>query len=132
MNPPNPVRTYNPDVPPASAEWLELDEGLRLHLVTSYHTGSDLTDSRLRLHAAIHVVVENQIALGEEVGVEALARLQREGLTRHEAIHAIGTAVSDHLFDILRTDADDEVKQPANYMERVKHLTAEGWRKSGE
>jgi hypothetical protein len=125
------VTTYDPDTPPSPSDWLGLDESLRLLLVTDYHKGSDLRDSRLRLHAAIHVVVENQIALGEEVVLDALARLQREGLSRHDAIHAIGTAVSDHLFEILKTDADDERKQPATYVDRVKQLTAESWRKSG-
>jgi hypothetical protein len=44
-----------------------------------------------QLHAVIHVVVENQLALGEEVVVETLARLQREGLGRHDGVHAIGS-----------------------------------------
>ena len=125
------MRIYDPDTPPSSTDWLDLDESRRLLLVTEYHKGSDIADSRLRLHAAIHVVVENQIALGDDVVVDALARLQREGLSRHEAVHAIGTAVSDHLFEILKTDVDDERKQPATYIERVKRLTAESWRKSG-
>lgn len=124
------MSTYDPDTPPSPTDWLDLDESLRLLLVTEYHQG-DIADSRLRLHAAIHVVVENQIALGEEVVIDALARLQREGLSRHEAIHAIGTAVSDHLFEIIKTEADDEHKPPSTYVERVKGLTAESWRKSG-
>jgi hypothetical protein len=125
------VTTYDPDTTPSPSDWLALDESLRLLLVTDYHKGGDVPDARLRLHAAIHVVVENQIALGEEVVVDALSRLQREGLSRHEAIHAIGTAVSGHLFEILKNDVDDENKPPPTYMDRVKRLTAESWRKTG-
>jgi hypothetical protein len=124
------VTTYDPDIPPHPSEWLAADEGLRLALVTDYHHGMDLPESRLRLHAAIHVVVENQIALGEQVVIDAMTRLQKEGLSRHDAVHAIGMVVSEHLFEILRSDNDETVKHTTPYLERLKQLTAESWRKS--
>jgi hypothetical protein len=31
-------------------------------------------------------------------------RLGKEGLTRHDAVHAIGSVVAEHLFDILKTN----------------------------
>jgi hypothetical protein len=124
------VTTYDPDTPPDASEWLATDEAVRLALVTSYHHDTDLPESRLRLHAAIHVVVENQIALGEQVVIETLSRLQGEGLSRHDAIHAVGMVVSEHLFEILRSDTDDGVKQMTPYFDRLKQLTADTWRKS--
>jgi hypothetical protein len=124
------VTTYDPDIPPNPSDWLAADEGLRLALVTDYHHGMDLAESRLRLHAAIHVVVENQIALGEQVVIDAMNRLQHEGLSRHDAVHAIGMVVSEHLFEILRSDTDDVVNQTKPYFERLKQLTADAWRKS--
>ena len=125
------MTTYDPDIPPVPSEWLAADEALRLALVTAYHQGMDFAGSRLRLHAAIHVVVENQIALGEEVVVDAMARLQNDGLSRHDAVHAIGAVVSEHLFEIIRSDSDDGVEQSTPYVDRLKNLTAETWRKSG-
>ena len=35
-------------------------------------------------------------------------RLGKEGLTRHDAVHAIGSVVAEHLFDILKTDQNDD------------------------
>lgn len=124
------MKTYDPDIPPNASQWLAADEGVRLVLVTNYHQGMDLPESRLRLHAAIHVVVENQIALGEEAVIDAMTRLQAEGLSRHDAVHAIGMVVSEHLFEILRTDSDDTVKKTTPYLDRLKQLTADAWRKS--
>lgn len=124
------MKTYDPDIPPNASQWLAADEGVRLVLVTNYHQGMDLPESRLRLHAAIHVVVENQIALGEEAVIDAMTRLQAEGLSRHDAVHAIGMVVSEHLFEILRTDNDDTVKKATPYLDRLKQLTADAWRKS--
>ena len=124
------MTTYDPDKPPNASQWLAQDEGVRLMLVTNYHQGLDLPESRLRLHAAIHVVVENQIALGEEAVIDAMTRLQAEGLSRHDAVHAIGMVVSEHLFEILRTDSDDTVKKATPYLDRLKQLTADAWRKS--
>ena len=125
------MTTYDPDTPPNPSEWLDADESLRLDLVTAYHQAMDFAASRLRLHAAIHVVVENQIALGEQAVVEAMTRLQKDGLSRHDAVHAIGAVVSEHLFEILRTDNDDGVKQSTPYLDRLQNLTADAWRKSG-
>jgi hypothetical protein len=47
-------------------------------------------------HATIHVVVENQVALGEAVVIDALARLRADGLTRLDAVHAVGTVLAGH------------------------------------
>jgi hypothetical protein len=39
-----------------------------------------------------HVIVENQAAQGLETPVRrTLARLQAEGLSRHDAVHAVGS-----------------------------------------
>jgi hypothetical protein len=48
----------------------------------------------VKLHRVAHVVVENQVALGDPPAVrEALARLMGEGLDRHNALHAVGSVV---------------------------------------
>lgn len=124
------MTTYDPDTPPNASQWLAQDEGVRLMLVTNYHQGMDLPESRLRLHAAIHVVVENQIALGEQAVIDAMNRLQAEGLSRHDAVHAIGMVVSEHLFEILRTESDETVNKSTPYLDRLNQLTADAWRKS--
>ena len=80
-------------------------------------------------HAAIHVVVENQIAEGLDPVVRAMVRLMREGLSRHEALHAIGCVVAEHSFEALNTDDQNFINTAqARYNAAVERLTAESWR----
>ena len=79
---------YDPDVNRQAGEWLATGEAERIAVVEDYHRGQNVRLPRPTLHATIHTVVENQLALGEQVVIEALARLRSEGLTRHEAVVA--------------------------------------------
>lgn len=44
------------------------------------------------------LVAENQLAEAYLLAVEALARLRRDGLSRHDAVHAIGSVLAEHLW----------------------------------
>jgi hypothetical protein len=55
---------YDPEKPGESADWLQTDEGQRIELVWSYHRRKKVRLPNAQLHAVIHVVVENQLALG--------------------------------------------------------------------
>jgi len=47
-----------------------------------------------RAHAATHGIVENQAAMGHATVVPTtLDRLMRDGLDRHDAVHAIGSVL---------------------------------------
>ena len=50
-----------------------------------------------------------------------------EGLDRHEAIHAIGSVLSEQLFAALREEGG--AAPNAQYVEKLNRLTAESWRK---
>ena len=89
--------SYDPDTPPPSADWLQTDEGARIEQVSSYHRRHKTPLPNDELHAVIHVVVENQLALGDAVVVVTLARLKSEGLTRHDVLHAIGVRTCGRL-----------------------------------
>jgi hypothetical protein len=126
------VRTYDPDKNPDSADWLDTDEGARIDLVSSYHRRARVRLPNIRLHATIHVIVENQVALGEPAVVETLARLQREGLNRHDAVHAIGSVLAEHIYELLKEGHRPGQADPNRaYAEGLKALTAAGWRNSG-
>jgi hypothetical protein len=57
-------------------------------------------------------------------------RLRKEGLTRHDAVHAIGSVVAEYLFAILKTSqADDAATSQARYYAAVERLTAVSWRR---
>jgi hypothetical protein len=124
------VNEYDPDVEPEASAWLDTPEGVRLDLVAAYHQRRRVRLPSPRLHAAIHAVVENQLALGELDVVNAVKRLQNEGLGRHDAIHAVGMVLTEHLSDVLQTGSEPSPSVHKRYFERLNSLTADEWRQS--
>jgi hypothetical protein len=122
------MNSYDPETSPPPTEWLGADEGDRIALVVSYHRRKKIKLPNLQLHAAVHVVVENQLALGEEVVVRTLARLQGEDLNRHDAIHAIGSVLAEDLYTLMQESAGSTGETYLRYLERLQRLTAKNWR----
>ena len=78
--------------------------------------------ARLRLHVAIHAVVETQLLEGEPAETAAtLARLEAEGLDRHSAVHAIGTVVSSEIFEVMQ---QGKPYDEARYVNGLRSLSA--------
>jgi hypothetical protein len=127
---PNRRSRYDPEKDLQADTWLAMDESERVAAVESYHRRQRIRLPRATLHATIHSVVENQVALGERAVVEALARLRSEGLTRHEAVHAIGSVLAEQIFQALKSGTQSDMSE--SYLERVRRLTADEWRQSGE
>ena len=77
------------------------------------------------LHVAIHQTIENQLAAKDPPVVhETLERLMRSGLSRHEAIHAIGSVLSVEIWEILKEErAFDEER----YERGLRQLDAREW-----
>jgi hypothetical protein len=126
------VTVYDPDIAPAPERWLALDETDRIDLVTRYHERLRVKVLNLRLHAMIHTVVENQAAIGEAAVVETLARLRREGLTRHDALHAVGGVLIEQMQSLLGEDEESATVDVSDrYAAALRTLTAEGWRAGG-
>jgi hypothetical protein len=99
-----------------------------MQLVTRYHRRQRIRLPNETIHAVMHVIVENQVALGDSFPAKAvLIRLMKEGLDRHEAIHAIGSVLSEKLFAVM---SGEEVKGDINadYVEQLKSMSAESWR----
>jgi len=125
---------YDPFTPPDAELWLALDEHERIRLVEGYHRRQRVRLPNLKMHAVIHVVIENQIALGDGVPIRTLRRLMSEGLDRHDAIHAIGSVLAGHLFELmLKVDAPStsDADPNAPYYAELERLTAKSWRESG-
>ena len=119
----NPMR-YDPLRDPRPEKWLELDEADRMELVRVYHKRQRIRLPNALLHAAIHVTVENHIALGDELPVKAkLDELMKEGLDRHDALHAIGSVLAEHLFHLMKGTIEDEDPNP-EYFRALGRLTA--------
>ncbi len=122
------MEQYDALVPPDGDAWLELDEGERVELVSLYHQniGEELPElERNVLHATLHVVVENQVALEVLPVCQALERLLREGLNRHDAIHAIASVLAGRIYEAVANESGDINEQ---YAEELHQLTVKSWR----
>jgi hypothetical protein len=120
---------YDPHEHINSEAWLALDESERMRLVTQYHRRQRIRLPNETIYAAAHVIVENHVALGGTFPTrDVLLRLIAEGLDRHEAIHAIGSVLSETLF-VVMSGKDVEGDLSADYAEKLKSLSAESWRK---
>ena len=121
------MENYDPDKPIDPEEWMRLNEGERQYLVEQYHRKKRIKMPNARMHAMIYVVVENQVALGTEIQAQdTLSRLTREGLSRHDAVHAIGSVLAGHMFDLIK-HGPKEKNVNASYYRQLEELTAEGW-----
>ncbi len=129
------MAAYDPLTAPDPDTWQAIDEAGRIGLVMAHHRAAGAELPNERLHATIHVVIENQVAMGEEIPVRAtLARLMREGpkherLTRHDAIHAVCSALAGFLHELLG-DAAGGPAANARYYAALAKLTAAKWRNS--
>ena len=122
------MESYDPNTSLNPSDWLETDEAERIELVSSYHRRKKIRLPNAQLHAVIHVVVENQLALGEEAVVETLTRLQAEGLGRHDALHAMGSVLAVDLYELMRESSGSTGDAYVRYLERLKRFTAKEWR----
>jgi len=118
--------SYDPEQPPKPDLWLDLDEMERIVLVEEHHRRARVRLPNRMLHAAIHVVVENQLAMQLESVVKAVARLVGEGLSRHDAVHAVGSVLAKDMYDLMKGTSAREGTQ-GRYEEAVERLTAARW-----
>jgi hypothetical protein len=126
------MERYDPDKPIDPQEWMALDEGEREYLVEQYHRKKRIKMPNLRMHAVFHVVVENQIALGDDIPAgKALARLMQDGLSRHDAVHAIASVIASHMFNLIK-DGPASEEPNADYFRQLEELTADGWLNSSD
>lgn len=124
------MKRYDPLKAPPSAEWLDLDEPERIELVRKYHKHQRIKLPNVTVHAVVHVIVETQLAEGLAHVQDALQRLQGEGLDRHEAVHAIGSVLAEHMWNLMNKPQSAADPNPA-YFAALGRLTAESWRNSG-
>jgi hypothetical protein len=117
------------DKAPDPEIWLELDESERIDLIMAYHRRSrEPVGQNAKVHATAHAIVENHIAMGDATVVPAtLNRLMREGLNRHDAIHAIASILMGVIFDVT-TEKDDGGDINTKYGRELSALTAKSWR----
>lgn len=122
------LHDYDPDVQPNADAWLELDEQERISLAERFHLRAKVDLPNVKAHAVFHAIVENQLALGVEAVVRAFPRLLKQGLSRHDAVHAIASVLADHLYEQANAKAEDTAEvMNARYESAVERLTAKEW-----
>ena len=121
------MEQYDPLVPVSADDWFATDEEQRITLVESYHRENGPEIPNLRMHAVVHVVVENRLAEGDRATTDALERLRGEGLDRHDAVHAIGTVVLDELQAAVDGGREEGESGEDRLTRRLDELTAEAW-----
>jgi hypothetical protein len=126
------MKNYDPLKPPDPEEWQSMDEQERLQLVESFHRRARIRLPNEKMHAVFHVIVENQIALDDEIPVKrTVQRLMSEGLDRHDALHAVGSVLIGHLTDLLgRPEVEIGADSSRPYYTALDELTAKGWSSS--
>lgn len=122
------MRYYDPEHAPDPQEWLACDEQERMLLVEQHHRAARIKLPSIKAHAAFHAMVENQIAEGREPVVRAMERLTREGLSRHDAVHAVASVAAEQLHEAVNSkDEDSAATVQARYDAAVERLTAKEW-----
>jgi len=120
---------YNPNKSVDPEDWLALDESTRIELVEIFHEEFDheMPSDALKLHSSFHVIVENQLAMGVALIPETIAKLMRQGLDRHEAIHAIAAIMSEDVFNLMKGNI--ETFSTTAYRRKLNKITAKRWLK---
>ena len=131
-NPPTktmrPAYAYDPETAPDAQSWLELDEGDRITLAEAFHRREKIDLPNLQAHAVFHAIVENQIAMEVAAVVRAVPRLMKQGLSRHDAIHALASVLAEHLHDQANAETEDTAEvSNARYEASIERLNATDW-----
>ena len=125
------MKHYDPLKPPDPEQWRSIDEQAQIQIVHDYHRRARIRLPNAKLHAVVHVIVENQIVLGDETPVRrTVQRLISEGLDRHESIHAVGSVLAGYVNELLR-GPDPDAEPISSYYVALEHLTATEWLRSG-
>jgi len=114
------------DMSRLSAEERGMVEAMRLHpeYYDLWARLDEVTDEELEqddtnpiLHVIVHQTIENQIAANTPPETaQALARLLQKGLTRHEAVHEIGSVLARDIYEIMKS------QRPFNEQRYVRRL----------
>lgn len=119
---------YDPDVAPDGRAWLALPELERIRLAQNYHVAARLKIPGMKAHAVLHAAVENQIATGYGPSKRAVGRLQSEGLSRHDAIHAIASVIATFIHELREERSEEEQATFQSRMgEAIERLHADAW-----
>lgn len=125
---PSNMHNYDPMLEVDPKLWDLLDEDERISMVMKYHQEANIELPDEYTHALLHVIVENQIAQGQQTPVEAaLHRLTDENLERHDAVHAIANILANHMYELMH--GEDAGLGNDEYYAELEKLSAAKWQR---
>ncbi|PKH88524.1 hypothetical protein [Colwellia sp. Bg11-28] len=62
--------------------------------------------------------------MGGDLILETIAKLTRQGLNRHETIHAIGAIISEDIFDVMKGNTEEF--SPKKYRRKLEKRAVKG------
>lgn len=123
---------YDANSAPDPSEWHSLSVAERIRLVRSYHQTRRIKLRNVKLHTALHVAVEQHVAQGYGPTCRTMERLQTEGLTRHEAIHAIASVLSKFTDELSNPETRPQEDFNRRMNAAIEALTATAWKTIGD
>jgi hypothetical protein len=121
--------TYEPSIAPDPQQWLALDEAERIALVADFHRLRRIKLPNLRAHATLQAIVETQLAMATDSVVRAMDRLKKQGLDRHDALHAIAAVLAAYLNELFKEQISPSAPgETSPYDSALDLLTAKRWR----
>lgn len=123
------INRYHPKETPVPEQWLAQEPDHLIMLIESYHEneGIDPGEGGHAVHATLHLVVENQVAEDVPYVRATIERLIREGLSRHESIHAVAAVLAEDIFNLMKGKIAS--LDARKYRRRLEKLTAKRWKK---
>lgn len=117
---------YDPATPPDPREWLALGEDERTRLIEEYYRREGGIGGSVAVLAKVHEIIETQLAEQVTPVKAAFVRLRDNGLSRQEAIRAIGSVLATR---IRRIDNPEDLTSAPNrdYFSALEALTADRW-----
>ncbi len=118
---------YDPEVAPDKLDWLATDEGEQMDRIMVFHESHGEFGDSLEAHVAMHMAVETQIVTDTPEVETTLNRLMKQGLSRHDAIHAIGFVLAESVQEILTSDESAGEDANERYYVKLSRFNASDW-----
>ena len=119
---------YDPDLDPDPSTWRSIDAHDRVRLVMSHHAQNRISVSDSRMHALLHVNIENMLLQGKGPVTRALEKLRAEGHPRHKAIHILATVWLAYPVGSIGGSANlTHQEQQLAFNAAMETITGEGW-----
>jgi hypothetical protein len=115
------MREYNPAKSPDRQQWLALDKTRQLEIIRLAHDDMETSENALATHCGMHSAVETQIAQNSPGVRNAMGRLRKQGTSRHNALHAIGLVLIQHMRRMATSQDEPDIAN-AHYQTQLAEL----------